>query len=102
MRTRGIVGLSLLDRQLACDQLAGIPDERDRAWGLALMAALEEDRSGSGWLDMLASATESAKRIREAEARADAIMWVIDAAASDADAFRTACKQSGLPRQQRQ
>jgi hypothetical protein len=98
MRTRGIVGLSLVNRQQACDQLAGIPDERDRAWGLALMAALEEDRSGRECLDLLAAATAAAARIREAEARADAIMWVIKAAASDAVAFRRACEQTGLPR----
>jgi len=102
MRTRGIVGLSLLDRQLACDQLAGIPDERDRAWGLALMAALEQDRSGRECLDLLAAATGAAKRIRDAEARADAMMWVIEAAASDPVAFRSACEQTGLPRQQPQ
>jgi hypothetical protein len=100
IRTRGIVGLSLLDRQVARDQLAGIPDERDRAWGLALMAALEEDRSGRECLDLLAAATAAAARIGDAEARADAIMWVIEAAASDPVAFRRACEQTGLPRQQ--
>jgi len=64
------------------------------------MAALEEDHSGSEWLDTLAAATGAAKRIRDAEARADAMMWVIEAAASDPVAFRRACEQTGLPRQQ--
>jgi hypothetical protein len=100
MRARGIVGLSLVDRQLAREQLTGISDERQQVWALALMAGLEQDRSEGEWPATLAAATAAAAKVRDAEARADAITWVIDAASIEPAAFHRACEQIGLPRPQ--
>jgi hypothetical protein len=65
-----------------------------------LLDDVEADRSGGEWLEMLAAATAAAARIRDAEARADAITWVVEAAGTEPVAFRRACEQTGLPRPQ--